>query len=390
MLHRLTLRVLPRLTLAATEESVRKRKRLVMLVAGLVAFALYRVIKHLAPLSEPLTLLGLSGLISAATAAWAYQVGRSADWATIWREDGSRTVGWLVGWIGFAYGVQLSLMVLALLKILVNYDFFRHSEGPAMMAIIIACTSVARDALEIGHIQRLKRQGSQLVTFPDGAALRALFREQPGRLAQLGIPAALASAVVSLGLANLGEAGRTELGQLVAVSLFAGTVAVWAYLIGEQRLHPPTPGTISPTRPDPAKTGSFPGGRTSSRASGWRAILGTVGWSELFRFWWWPGLAFAATYYLTLSGAATFLFRLDARSGVIQSLMAGAVAGVMALYCYYLGYRRHLENQVQQMVPPSLLRCPFVMGILSKPKVMQSEESISPAGMALRDTGRRG
>ncbi len=375
MLHRLTLRVLPRLTLAATEESVRKRKRFVMLVAGLVAFAIYRVIKHLAPLSEPLTLLGLSGLISAATAACAYQVGRSADWVTIWREDGSRTVGWLVGWIGFAYGVQLSLMVLALLKILVNYDFFRHSEGPAMMAIIIACTSVARDAFEIGHVQRLKRQGSQLVTFPDGAALRALFREQPGRLAQLGIPAVLASAVVSLGLANLDEAGRTELGQLVVVSLFAGTVALWAYLIGEQHLHPPTPGAP---------------GRAPSRPGGWGMMLRTVGWAELFRFWWWPGLAFAATYYLTLSGAATFLFRLDARSGVVQSLMAGAVAGVMALYCYYLGYRRHLENQVQQMVPPSLLRCPFVMGILSKPKVRQSEESISPAGMALRETGRRG
>lgn len=346
-----------------------------MLVAGLVAFAVYQIIKHLAPLSEPLTLLGLSGLISAATAAWAYQVGRSADWATIWREDGSRTVGWLVGWIGFAYGVQLSLMVLALLKILVNYDFFRHPEGPAMMAIIIACTSVARDALEIGHIQRLKRQGEPVVTFPDGAAFRALLREQPERLAQWGIPAALACAMLSSGLANLGEAGRTELGQLVAVSLFAGTVALWAYLAGEQRLRLPTPGTP---------------GFVHSHAAGWRAILGAVGWSELLRFWWWPGLAFAATYFLTLSGAATFLFRLEARSGVVQSVMAGAVAGVMALYCYYLGYRRHLENQVQQMVPSSLLRCPFVMGILSKPKVVQSEESISPAGMALRETGRRG
>ena len=180
----MTLRVLPRLTLAATEESVRKRKRLVMLVPGLVAFAIYRTIKHLVPLSEPLILLALSGLISAATAAWAYQIGRNADWATIWRQDGSRTLGWLVGWIGFAYGVQLSLMVLALLKIFVNYDFFLHPEGPGMMAIIIACTSVARDSFEIGHIQRLKQLGSQLVTFPDGAALRALYKEQPGRLAQ--------------------------------------------------------------------------------------------------------------------------------------------------------------------------------------------------------------
>jgi hypothetical protein len=331
-----------------------------MLVPGLVAFAIYRTIKHLAPLSEPLALLGLSGLISAAAAVWAYQVGRSADWVTIWREDGGKTVGWLVGWIGFAYGVQLSLMVLALLKILVNYDFFRHPDGPAMMAIIIACASVARDAFEIGHIQRLKRQGEPVVTFPDGRAFRALFREQPERLAQWGIPAALACAMLSFGLANLGEAGRTELGQLVAVSLFAGTVAVWAYLAGEQR------------------------------TGGWGTMLRSVGWAELFRFWWWPGLAFAATYYLTLAGAATFLSRLDATSGAIQSLIAGTVSGVMTLYCYYLGYRRHLENQIQQTVPASLLRCPFVMGILSKPKVIQSEASISSAGMALRETGRRG
>src|SRR5213594_1086071 len=283
MLHRMTLRVLPRLTLAATEESVRKRKRLVMLVPGRVAFGIYRTIKHLVPLSEPVILLALSGLISAATAAWAYQIGRNADWATIWRQDGSRTVGWLVGWIGFAYGFQLSLMVLALLKILVNYDFFLHPEGPAMMAIIIACTSVARDAFEIGHIQRLKQQGSQLVTFPDGAALRALFKEQPGRLAQLGIPASLACAALSLGLANLGEAGRAELAQLVSVSLFAGTVALWAYLTGAQRIQPAddllNEGGSGYREPD----------LVHPRNGGWRAILGTVGWSDLFRFWWWPG-----------------------------------------------------------------------------------------------------
>src|SRR5437764_12556068 len=105
--------------------------------------------------------------------------------------------------------------------------------------------------------------------------------EQPGRLVQLGISAALGCAMLSFWLANLGEAGRAELGQLVAVTLFAATVAVWAYLTGEQL------------------------------PSGWGPMLHAVGWTELFRFWWWPGLAFAATYYLTLAGVATFLFRLE-------------------------------------------------------------------------------
>jgi hypothetical protein len=42
------------------------------------------------------------------------------------------------------------------------------------------------------------------------------------------------------------------------------------------------------------------------------------------------------------------------------------VAGVMALYGYYLGYRRHVEEQQGLSLSPALLRCPFVMGILTK------------------------
>ncbi len=39
MLHRMALRVLPSLSLAVTENAVRKKKRIVMFVPGLVAFA---------------------------------------------------------------------------------------------------------------------------------------------------------------------------------------------------------------------------------------------------------------------------------------------------------------------------------------------------------------
>lgn len=60
MLHRLALRVLPSLTLAVTDDSVRKRKRLVMFVPGLVAFAVYRAAKQGFSLADPLTLLLLS------------------------------------------------------------------------------------------------------------------------------------------------------------------------------------------------------------------------------------------------------------------------------------------------------------------------------------------
>ena len=110
MLHRLALRVLPSLTLAVTEDSVRTRKRLVMFVPGLVAFAVYRAAKQGFSLAEPLTLLILSGLVSMATAICAYRVGRAVPFGRLVGIDGARRIGWVLVWIGFVYGVQLSLL----------------------------------------------------------------------------------------------------------------------------------------------------------------------------------------------------------------------------------------------------------------------------------------
>ena len=169
----MALRVLPSLSLAVTEDSVRKKKRIVMFVPGLVAFVVYRLAKLLLPLSEPFVLLAVSGLVSLVTALLAYRVGRATVWGKIVREDGGRLLLWLGGWIGFVYGVQLSLLVLALLW-LVGYDYLKHPDGPAMMAIIIACTSVARDAFEIGHVRKMALMGRPFPTFPDGAALRTM------------------------------------------------------------------------------------------------------------------------------------------------------------------------------------------------------------------------
>lgn len=359
MLHRLTLRVLPRLTLAVTEEHVRKRKRLVMLVPGLVAFAVYRLVKRAAPLSDPLLLLLLSGAISAVTALWAYKVGRGTGLSNLWREDGVRLFGWLTGWIGFFYGVQLSLMVLALLKILVGYDYLLHPDGPAMMAIIIACTSVARDAFEIGHVRRLQRDGQSVLTFPDGVALRALVREQPGVLASWTLLAGLGGALLAVTLSGLGESGRMLPVQFLAISLLAGSVALPAYLSGQQR----------------------PGG--------WVAAFGLLSWPEIFRFWWWPGLAFAATYYMVLAGAVTFLLRPEHMSGLVHGSIGFLVTGIMVLYGYYLGYRRSLEDRIHQQVPTSLLRCPFVFGILSKSKTAPTGGTVPPVGVVLGGSGRQ-
>ncbi len=355
MIHRFALRVLPSLTLAVTEEQFRKRKRWLMLWPGLVAFALYRLLKLVTPFHDVFSLLLLSGCIAAATALWAYTRGRQASLSVIWREDGPRRVAWLVGWVGFAYGVQLSLLVLALLRVLANYDFLIHPDGPAMMALIIPSTSVARDAFEIGHLRYLEVGGKPLFTFPDGRPFWTLVFGQKRVVAQWFLLASFLSLLVGWSSMAVGFGFHSELGQFFLVSLLGGTLGLMAYFSG-------------------------------LRPGNWLRQLSGTPWSELFRFWWWPGLAFAATYFLVLLGLALYVFGQDPIPPTTMLGMAVTVGVMMTLYCWYLGNRRAFEDQVRQEIPSTLLRCPFVMGILSKEKplvVPDSQTSGDPTPEAM-------
>jgi drug/metabolite transporter (DMT)-like permease len=153
----------------------------------------------------------------------------------------------------------------------------------------------------------------------------------------LGSTLSAAGALLIISL--LGENGAAPLVQVTAVSLLGGTLAVWAYLAGIQQ--------------------------TAVHKVQWRVHR----WHELFRFWWWPGLVFAATYYLVLAGTALFLVpAMNLTSAVMSTVMAGTVGSLMTVYGYYFGQQRHLDDQIRQSIPPLLLRCPFVMGILSRQK----------------------
>ena len=335
MLHRMALRVLPSLSLAVTEDSVRKKKRIVMFVPGLVAFAVYRLAKLLLPLSEPVVLLAVSGLVALVTALLAYRVGRATMWGRILREDGSRLLIWLGGWIGLVYGVQLSLLVLALLW-LVGYDYLKHPDGPAMMAIIIACTAVARDAFEIGHVRKVALMGRPFPTFPDGAALRTMVGNDAVKLAPW-VAVGLVIGALGGSLGHFVEASQiAALVQLSAVAVLGGGVALCAYFGG---LRPQT---------------SWVQGLLQTKAG------------ELLKYWWWPGISFASTYYLVAVGCVIFFLKQPGIPTSYAMAAGGFVTGMMALYCYYLGFRRQVEEQQGHTMSSALLRCPFVMGVFGK------------------------
>jgi hypothetical protein len=205
-----------------------------------------------------------------------------------------------------------------------------------MMAIIISCTAVARDAFEIGHIRKAALMGRPCPTFPNGLALRNLLATHAAIVGPwIAVGVMVGAAGASLG-ALVDDHQAATFVQVVAVTMLAGGLALCAYFAG--------------LRP----SGAWMDGLMETKAA------------ELLKYWWWPGLAFASTYYLVLAGLVIFFLR---HPGVPTSyaVCGGAlVTALMALYGFYLGHRRQVEERQGVNLSPSLLRCPFVMGILSK------------------------
>src|SRR2546425_11125637 len=106
MLHRMTMRVVPALTVAVTDEEFRRRKRILMLFPGLIAFALYRGLKAMAWHDDIIALLLSSGLYSSVVALGAYAYGRERRGVGLVRGEDPRVLAQRVLRIGFVCGVQ--------------------------------------------------------------------------------------------------------------------------------------------------------------------------------------------------------------------------------------------------------------------------------------------
>jgi len=354
MLHRLALRVIPQLNAAVTESAVRKRKRWVMLAPGFMAFLLYRLLKDSLALGDPFVLLAFSGVISTITALWAYRMGRKERIAQIFKSDSFKRLAWVAGWIGCAYGMQLSLLVLAMLALFVDYNFLLHPEGPAMMALIIPTTAVTRDAFEIGHVMRLESEGIRMVTFPDGQPFREFLQRDPLRVSQWGGGGLLVGAMLSLVFGLAGEWGVNRIGQAIISMVLAGSLAHLAFLQGQFPEH------------------------------NWTERIGSQSWWERVQFWVWPCLTFAMTYYLVLWGFAVFLLDVSVIQLSFYAGLAGMTCALMVGYSYFLGTRVFVEMQTQGEISEGLRRCPFVMEILSKTGWVSSSQVPTSSSLASR------
>ena len=100
----------------------------------------------------------------------------------------------------------------------------------------------------------------------------------------------------------------------------------------------------------------------------WGRLSGYT-WSELTRFFLWPGVVFGWTYGLILLGMTNYLLLEPNPPLLWRVLMAASTVGVISLYCYYLGWCRWQEEKLHTGISPAVLRCPFILGILTSRKV---------------------
>jgi len=245
--------------------------------------------------------------------------------------------------------MQLSLLVLAILQVFVGYDFLLHPEGPAMMAMIIPCTSVTRDAFEIGLVQRLAHEGTVVPTFPNGDALRSWIPQQLPAVMKWGGLAIAGGILSSCVLFGFGLVTWQPILQSVLVPVVVASISLLAYFAGEALFEQ-----------DEAKR----------RPHTWQSCL----W-----FWLWPSVTFASTYFLVLIGIASYVFRVDQLSQIGFVGIAAGTGLVMAVYSLFLGWRKSYEERLVT-IPENIQRCPFVMGILQQSKAPESVPPLVPHG----------
>ena len=153
---------------------------------------------------------------------------------------------------------------------------------------------------------------------------------------------------VAFGVAQLGQVGESVMLQVVIISIMAACVGNLAFYAGADPSHM------------------------------WWNLKPPQGWWRGIQFWVWPCLTFAVTYYLVQAGVVSFLLQRGLHSPTIQMILAGTTMAVMAVYGYYLGHRKFVDSQSQN-IPENLQSCPFVMSMLNKSGVSSQTRQLSPA-----------
>lgn len=304
MLHRMKLRVLYGDPLAR-DRKARRLKLKVILFSGAAVFVPFLGITYHV-FSETravrLIIIGfLAALSCVPVALYSYAKGFGRPLRQIWRERPEEMKSLSLK-IGFLYGFGLYWMILGIVEFLFGYHSFRAA------LISFVASAAARDGFEIGYFRaREEKIGKETerTIFPDGRPIGELFQAEPGVKIVLILSAMAAGGAIGVFLGPLLPNSRH---QTLAAGLVVGLFATWAYV----RALPSLPGPI-----------------------------------PLLRFFIWPGLTMAITYFLILAYLLRMIFQAQLPLAVDFGLLMAASAGWMTVESLFLG---HLKRE---MLSPS-------------------------------------
>ena len=285
----------------AGDRTARRLKMRVILLSGVAVYFPFLVITY-SVFSETrivfLTLIGtLASLVSIPVALYAYAKGFGRPLVEIWRERPDE-MKWFSLKIGFLYAFALYWMILGIVEFLFGYHAFRA----ALISFVAA--AVARDGFEIGYL-RAREGKNRRTIFPDGRPIGELFwpRQRGGRPQTAPgwnlFVILLAVLIGGVTGALLGPVLKNSLHQTLAVGAVVGLMATAAYA------------WFLPSLPQLV---------------------------QLVRFFIWPGLTMACTYFLILAYLLRIIFQAPLSPAADLALLTAACSGWMTLESLFLGF----------------------------------------------------
>lgn len=282
------------------DRAARRLKMRVILLSGFAVFPPFLLITYLVFFETRvifLTMIGLlSSLVSIPVGLYAYAKGFGRPLREIWRERPDE-MKWFSLKVGFLYSFALYWMILGIVEFLFGYQSFRAA------LISFVASAVARDGFEIGYLRARQEKGRRTI-FPDGRPIGELFWPRtrgghPQTAPVLNLLVILLAAVIGGAVgALLGPVLENSLHQTLAVGGVIGLMATLAYT----RFLPALPGIV-----------------------------------HLVRFFIWPGLTMAATYFLILAYLLRIIFQVSLSPATDLAILTAACAGWMTLESLFLG-----------------------------------------------------
>ncbi|MDC4224106.1 MAG: hypothetical protein MPW15_07740 [Candidatus Manganitrophus sp.] len=311
MLHRMKLRVLYGNYLNG-DRAARRLKMRIILMSGFAVYPPFLLITYLIFFETRVLFLTLIGLLSALVCIpvglYAYAKGFGRPLREIWKERPDE-MKWFSLKIGFLYAFALYWMILGIVEFLFGYHAFRAA------LISFVASAVARDGFEIGYL-RAREEKNKRTIFPDGRPIGELFQSSPGWNLSLTLLAVLIGGSAG---ALLGPVLENSLHQTLAVGVVVGLMATLAYA------------WFLPSLPQLV---------------------------QLVRFFIWPGLTMACTYFLILAYLLRIIFQAPLSPAADLAILTAACSGWMTLESLFLGFLKReaglAEKPLQSEMTPTV------------------------------------